>query len=239
MPSAYQVAHVLNLPPSGTIQHPQLGPCAYHLSEVSSDPEEQVRQVIGMMRDYACEDSSAPSIKEDSAAASSTGDPIIDTWNWIARHGGYRGMQFQRDEAIAAPLDINDWNPIVETLIRPADQAGLSSPVGDCDDFAMYGAAHLLSLGVPCRFVTIAAEASAPRTFSHVYLAAYPKRGQFAGMRVALDLSHGYYAGWEHGEIYRIEEWPVETWVSSPLTWMAAGASAYLLYRALKKGGVN
>jgi hypothetical protein len=220
------------------MQHPELGPCAYKLTEVSLDPETQVRQVIGMMQDYSVEDSAAPSIKVDAQAAATTGDPIIDTWNWIARRGGFRGMQFQRDELLGQQWDLDPWNPLVETLIRPADQAQLGNPVGDCDDFAMYGAAHLLSAGVPCSFVTIAADANAPRMFSHVYLAAYPKIGQFAGMRVSMDLSHGFYPGWEHGEIYRIEEWPVRTWMS-PALWMAAGAGALLLYRALRKGGVN
>lgn len=148
-------------------------------------------------------------------------------------------MQFQRDEATAAPWDLDVWNPVVETLIRPADQATMANPIGDCDDFAMYGAAHLLSRGVPCSFVTIAADASAPRMFSHVYLAAYPKVGQFAGMRVPLDLSHGHFPGWEHGETFRIEEWPVRTWMSSPFAWVVGGAGAYLLYRAFSKGGVN
>ncbi len=235
MSPAYQVAQA---PRSGMLEHPELGLCSYKLTEVSFDPETQVRQVIGLMRDYACEDASSPSIKGDAGAALLTGDPITDTWNWIARRGGYRGMSFQRDEQIAAPLDINDWNPIVETLIRPADQAGLPNPTGDCDDFAMYGAAHLMSLGVPCSFVTIAADANAPQIFSHVYLAAYPKTGQYAGMRVSMDLSHGYYPGWEHGEIFRIEEWPVKTWMSSPFTLAAVGAGAYLLYRAFR-GGVN
>lgn len=235
MTSPYQVAHVSS---SGVLNHPQLGMCAYRLSEVSADPEEQVRQVIGLMRDYACEDAQSSYIRSDVAAAQSTGDPIADTWNWIARHGGRRGMQFQRDESTAAPLDLDRWNPVVETLIRPADQSQLASPIGDCDDFAMYGAAHLLCLGVPCRFVTIAAEAEAPRIFSHVYLAAYPKRGQYAGMRVPMDLSHGFYPGWEHGHIFRIQEWPVETWMSSPLVLAAAGVGGYLLYRAMK-GRVN
>ena len=227
------------MPRTGLVDHPQLGRCAYELSEVSADPETQVRQVIGMMNQYAVADGDSPFIKVDATAAAITGDPIIDTWNWIARRGGYRGMQFERDESIAAPLDINDWNPIVETLIRPADQAQLPAPIGDCDDFSMYGAGHLLSHRVPCSFVTIAAERIAPRIFSHVYLAAYPKAGQFAGMRVAMDLSHGFYPGWEHPEIFRIQEWPIEdSWLSSPMAWAAAGAGAYLLYRAFK-GGVN
>lgn len=231
MSPAYQVD---SIPRSGTLEHPELGTCAYRITEVSADPDTQVAQVIGYMKDYAYADASSPTIKEDSRQAALTGDPIVDTWNWISRRGGYRGMQFQRDEVTAGPWDLDVWNPIVETLIRPADQAALSNPVGDCDDFAMYGAAHLLSLKVPCAFVTIAADTTDPRFYSHVYLAAYPERGQFAGMRIALDLSHGAYPGWEHGQAFRIAEWPVRTWMSSPLTWAAAGAGAYLLYRALR-----
>jgi len=230
MAPAYQVAE---LPRMGVLEHPELGLCAYKLTEVSAIPDTQVSEVIGLMRAYACEDAGSPSIKEDAANASLTGDPILDTWNWIARRGGYRGMQFQRDETTAAPWDLDPWNPVVETLIRPADQAQLAQPIGDCDDFAMWGAAHLLSHGIDCAFVTIAADSSEPRVYSHVYLAAYPKSGQYAGMRVAMDLSHGWYPGWEHGEAFRFREWPVRTWMSSPLAWAAAGAGAYLLYRAL------
>jgi hypothetical protein len=236
MAPSYQIGQ---LPRSGVLEHPELGTCAYKLTEVSGDPDTQVSQVIGYMKDYALEDSQCSSIKGDCRQASFTGDPIYDTWNWIARRGGYRGMQFQRDEITAAPVDLDRWNPVVEALIRPADQAQLQNPIGDCDDFAMYGAAHLLSNDVPCSFVTIAAEASAPRMFSHVYLAAYPKRGQYAGLRVPLDLSHGYFPGWEHSEVFRIEEWPIRTWMSSPVAWVAGGVGAYLLYRALSKGGVN
>jgi len=229
---AYQTA---SLPSRGLVNHPDLGLCAYRLSEVSAVPDTQVSQVIGLMRDYAIADADSPAIKEDVARSSYSGDPIVDTWNWIARYGGSRGMTFQRDEVTGAPLDLDRWNPVVESLIRPADQCQLESPIGDCDDFAMWGAAQLLARKVDCAFVTIAADANAPQIFSHVYLAAYPKRGQYAGMRVPMDLSHGQFPGWEHGQAFRLEEWPVKTWASSVLWGAAAGAGAYLLYRALKE----
>jgi len=235
MAPAYQVA---TMPRMGLLEHPDLGTCAYRLTDVSDIPDAQVEQVIEWMRSYASEDAGSAPIKEDASQAAQIGDPIIDTWNWISRRGGSRGMQFQRDEATAAPWDLDPWNPIVEMLIRPADQARLQQPIGDCDDFAMYGAAHLLAHRIPCSFVTIAADAEAPAQYSHVYLAAYPESGQFAGMRVAMDLSHGWYPGWEHTEVFRFREWPVKTWMSRVLPYAAAGAGAYLLYRALS-GRVN
>jgi hypothetical protein len=232
MASPYQLAR------QGYLQHPLLGACQYQLTEVSDDPDTQVSQVIDLMRGYACEDASSPAITTDAIAAGSN-EPIADTWQYLARNGGQRGMQFQRDEDIGSQVDLDRWNPLVETLIRPADQALLSTPVGDCDDFAMYGAAHLLYKEVPCSFVTISADLSTAPAFSHVYLAAYPKRGPYAGLRIPLDLSHGTYPGWEHVERFRIREWPVtRTPMSAFLGYGLLGAGAYLLYRAFA-GGVN
>jgi hypothetical protein len=229
----YQTAPV---PRQGLLDHPILGLCEYRLSHVSAVPERQVEEVIGLMRDYALADSESPAIKQDVARSTVSGDPIADTWNWIARHGGSRGMTFQRDEITAGPIDLDVWNPVVETLIRPADQCQLREPIGDCDDFAMWGAAQLKARKVDCSFVTIAADANAPQIFSHVYLAAYPRYGQYAGMRVPLDLSHGMFPGWEHGQAFRLQEWPVvKTWASSLLWGVAAGAGAYLLYRAFQE----
>jgi hypothetical protein len=217
---------------AGRLQHPQLGLCDYRLTQVSEHPDTQVREVIGYMRDYAIADAHSPEIALDAQRAAATGDPILDTWRWLSRKQGSRGMQFQRDEETGAQLD-SIWDPVVETLIRPRDQAGLAIPIGDCDDFAMYGAAHLLYKDVPCAYVTIAADERDPRWFSHVYVAAYPKTGQYAGVRVVLDLSHGDYPGWEHGGAYRLEEWPIRTsmsWTSLALAAAAAGAT-YLLVR--------
>ena len=229
------------IPYRGLVEHPDLGLCSYRLTQVSDDPDTQVSQVIDFMRGYANEDARSPIIKNDCAMARSvgTGDPLQDTWNYLSRRAGYRGMQFQRDEVTAAPCDLDRWNPIVETLIRPCDQALLPRPVGDCDDFAQYGAAHLICNSVPCSYATIAADPEYPRMFSHVYLVAYPKVGPYAGMRVPMDLSHGHHLGWEHGEIFRIAEWPLGTSLSSLIGYGALGVCAYLLYKAIKKGGLN
>ncbi len=147
-PRPFTIDATHTLPQAGFLEHPVLGTCSYRLTQVSDDPDTQVSQVIDFMRDYANEDSRSPIIQSDCSIArqQGSGDPCLDTWNYLARRGGIRGMEFQRDELLAAPADLTPWNPIVETLIRPADQALLPSPVGDCDDFAMYGAAHLLEM---------------------------------------------------------------------------------------------
>lgn len=200
--------------PRGTVLHPQLGAVRYQLTQVSDDPDQQVCDVIGLMTRYAVED--AQSISADAIAAAETGEPLSDTWGYLSRHQGSRGMVFVRDETTASQVDpqlkIEQWNPVVETLIRPVDQAGLSTPFGDCDDFAMYGAAHLLALGVPCSFVTVAAMSEDPTMYSHVYLVAYPVQGPYAGQRIPLDLSHGPYMGWEVENRYgKRREWPVRS----------------------------
>jgi hypothetical protein len=218
------------LPPS-FINHPSLGKVRYELTEVSDDPDTQVAQTIALMKRYALEDSSHPILINDASAAVQSMDPISDTFEYLRRNGG-RGMQFVRDEDIGSPF-ADGWRPLVEALIRPADQALLSSPQGDCDDFSMYGAAHLLARGVPCSFATVAASDSDPSAYSHVYLVAYPKSGPYAGQRVPLDLSHGPYPGWEVPNRFgKRAEWGVDH-TSDILLWGLALGGAYLLYKGL------
>lgn len=55
----------------------------------------------------------------------------------------------------------------VETLIYPSEL--LKMKVGDCDDQSMLVAALAESIGMPARFVTIAADSNNPSEFSHVF----------------------------------------------------------------------
>lgn len=224
----------------GWVNDPDMGIVRYTVHEVSDDPDTQVAQTIELMRQYAFEDSQSPAIRQDSWNAMQTGDPIEDTWNYISRKDGVRGMRFVHDEETGRPWgDIGSWRPVVETLIRPADQAGLSRPKGDCDDFAMYGAANLLSRGVPCSFCTVAADPRDVSVYSHVYLVAYPRTGKFAGRRVPLDLSHGWFAGWETENKYgKRREWPI---TGQPISafdycragfWIGAASLAFLLWKS-------
>jgi hypothetical protein len=196
----------------------------YSIKEVSDDPDTQVAQTIELMRQYAFEDSQNPILKQESWTLSQ-GDPIDDVWNWISRKDGMRQMQFVHDEVTGRPWgDIGHWNPVVETLIRPVDQIVSPKAKGDCDDFSMYGAAHLLARGVPCSFCTVAADASDPSVYSHVYLVAYPQNGRRRGQRVPLDLSHGWFAGWETENHYgKRREWPITSEAISAFDFCRAG----------------
>ena len=222
------------------MQHPSLGWVLYNVRELSDDPDTQVAQTIDLMRQYATEDSQNPILTIDVYQAWQSGDPIADTWAYLARYGGQRGMQFVRDEQTGIPFEDapsrpGGWRPLVEALIRPVDQCSLAQTQGDCDDFAMYAAAHLMARGVPCSFATLAAED--PYLYSHVYLVAYPTSGPWAGQRVAMDLSHGQYPGWEAPNRFgKFREWPLRSGIGL-LGWAAIAAGGYLLYRVC--GGVN
>jgi hypothetical protein len=221
-------------PLSGMVNHPALGRVRYQVTEISDDPDTQVEQTIELMRRYTLEDAGTPLLKSDAATAMQ-GDPIADTWAYLSRKDGIRQMQFVHDEDTARPWgDIGRWSPIVETLMRPVDQVVAPRPQGDCDDFAMYGAAHLLARGVPCSFCTVAADSNDPSIYSHVYLVAYPQTGPNAGRRVPLDLSHGWYAGWETDNKFgKRREWPVSASPAIGPCMIAAGvlAGGFILYK--------
>lgn len=224
------------LPRRGVYDHPALGPVRYQVTEVSDDPDTQVEQVIGMMRGYSLADAKSPMFRQDVLQCSSMGygDPVSDVWSYLNRFSGARGMRFVSDETTGAAWDETyRWRPLVEALIRPVDQAWLSNPQGDCDDFSMYGAAQLAARGVPCSFATVAADDSDPSAYSHVYLVAYPQSGMYAGQRVPMDLSHGHALGWECANRFgKFREWPVTGGVNMlGLGLIAVGG--YFLYKAM------
>lgn len=187
-----------------------MGRVRYTVTETSSDPHEQVRQTIGLMRQYANEDAQNPVFLNEVRTATQA-DPIDDVWNYLSAKDGIRRMQFVQDEQTARPWgDIGRWRPVVEALIRPVDQTVLAQAQGDCDDFSMYGAAMLLARGVPVAYTTVKADPSEPDLYSHVYLSAYPRSGRYQGQRVPLDLSHGWGPGWETRRVYGRKEWPLQ-----------------------------
>jgi hypothetical protein len=223
---------------AGVMDHPALGRVKYSIKEVGDDPDEQVAETIGLMRGYANQDSRDPNLQADVARAWRSGDAIGDTFNYLRRHGR-RGMQFVPDESTGAAFDSvghpGGWRPVVETLIRPADQCLLPNPQGDCDDFAQYGAAHLLARRVPCSYATVGVEPQDPGVFSHVYLVAYPQDGPYAGMRVPLDLSHGPQVGWECPNPWgKFMEWPLDGGLGV-LGWGLLIGGGWLAYKALQR----
>ena len=224
---------------TGVLTHPQLGVVRYTLTEVPDDPDGQVAVTIDLMRQYANEDSTAPNIRIDTNRAGYSGDDLQDVWDYLNRGTGKRGMGFVADETTAQSVDQppGTWRPIVEALIRPVDQVVLPNPQGDCDDFSMYGAAHLLARGISCAFVTLAADPKEPGVYSHVYLVAYPQTGPYAGKRVPMDLSHGPYLGWEAKNMFgRRAEWGLKLRVAE---WLMLGSlliSVFILKEIYRQG---
>jgi hypothetical protein len=202
---------------SGQLHHPLLGLVRYKVDTLPDSGDSQTSATIAMMRQYALEDAGSPEIRADAYQARMECPdcgPAEAACGWVNRR-----VQFQRDEVTAAPWQAEAMGAapddvFVEALIRPRDMSVLCSAgraIGDCDDFSMYTASLLTAMGVPCAFVTVAADPDSDQ-YSHVYVAGYPN-----GQRIALDTSHGEYPGWETGQGHRIDEWPV--WGRSSAPW--------------------
>jgi len=190
----------------GVADHAGLGRANYRVHEMGGNPDAQVGQTLGIMRERVLEDSRDPWFVRRAVGLGLVGG---SDWETCERVWGHvkRGIRFQRDEVTGD--GVGGWakDEVVEVIIRPVDMAryvDMGIATGDCDDFSMYGAALLTALNVGCSFITVAADGRDPRQFSHVYVIAYPN-----GERLALDASHGEYPGWETPGYGREELWPV------------------------------
>lgn len=164
------------------------------IAALADHPDDRVAQTIQVMRRYAIEDSRTWPVQ---SILRTDPNPIQ-----AAFQGAKDSLRYVTDDVLAAAFP--SWNPVVEVLVRPRLSA-LGSAEGDCDDFSMLVASVLTAAGIPCRFVTVAADPEAPDQFSHVYVAAY------APDRIALDASHGAYPGWETPNRFgKIHEWSVQ-----------------------------
>lgn len=213
-----------------TAYHPQFGQVEYSVQEVSDDPETQVTTTIGLMCKHAADGAKTPIIQQQAAdiAAGCGSGPSNQLEQVEAVWAAVRSrLTFQEDADTAAEF-AEPGKPVVEALLLPQDIAAGNLMYGDCDDFSVYAACLLTALGIPCAFVTVAADPQAPNLFSHVYVAAYPAG---AG-RTPVDCSHGPYCGWETPHPFRLQEWPVGGGVlGGLLTFAALAAAGYYLYR--------
>jgi transglutaminase-like putative cysteine protease len=182
------------------------------VQELPDAPDDQVAATIGVMSQYAAEDSADPTVCAQSADALreigcdpanyADTDACKAVWSYVRAR-----MSFVQDAVTGAAAEAALGHPVIESVTRPRDIATWG--VGDCDDYATWGAALLLCLGVPCRFVTVAADGNMPDEYTHVYLCAYPNIDG-AVTRVPLDLSHGKTIGWETANNYgKLREWDV------------------------------
>lgn len=213
-------------PPSGT-QMTTLGsvssgiPSRFHLDnygdvsaevyELPDDPDGQVAVTVSLMNRYAVEDCRTVKVNDALTLACRFGrqlglvctrlDDLIAAIHLYVR----RSCRFVHDEVVARWMSRFERRPIVEVLLRPT--AMLHFRAGDCDDFAMLVASLLLAAGIPCTFAAVAADDRVPQDFSHVYVVAYAN-----GRRVAVDASHGEYAGWEvENRFGKRAEWALGT----------------------------
>jgi hypothetical protein len=156
---------------------------------LSDDPDTAVAQTIRQMAEYVNQDRVSPFFQTlgRRLRGASSDDTIHNVWDWIKAR-----VRFVPDSQIAAMLQLPPsqlrHSSIAEVLIRPADIVRMDDPMGDCDDFSMLGACLLTAAGIPCSFVTLAADAREPSNYSHVYLET---------MGRAFDSSHGPFVGWE------------------------------------------
>jgi hypothetical protein len=218
---------------AATATHDRLGAVRFSVRELGAWPDAQVGQTIGLMRQRVSEDAQAPEFQQWAGGVCGNGTQLEQVANAYAHTKG--SLRFERDELNAARLAGTGINPddVIEVIIRPLDmkryvELGLS--VGDCDDYSMYLAALLEAVGIPCAFVTVAADATAPYQYSHVYVAAYPHIDG-TSIRIPLDASHGSAPGWEAEqavEVRRKTEWGISGGIAGGLEWMV-GAIGYTL----------
>jgi len=181
------------------LRHPGFsGPVAASRSTLSDDPDTAVAQTIAVMARLAREDSASPDIVRlaNQMRGGSMGETIQHVWNWIRMR-----VRFVQDRDVAAAASGNN-SEVAEVLIRPVALIRMQDAQGDCDDFSTLGAAIFRALSIPVVFCTVAADASAPDQYSHVYL-------RVAGD--AFDSSHGSYLGWEAPNRFgKLQMWSVE-----------------------------
>lgn len=210
-----------------TVDHPVLGRVRYSVVQAPESGDGQTASVIELMARYAREDAKSPDVlqavqqsKEELPDAS----PEEQVFHYVRSR-----VRFVHDEITALPLQTWYADPIVETLIRPRDMIALHPfAQGDCDDFSMLVAAMLMAQGIDVAYVTVAADPADPAQFSHVYVASYRD-----GRRIPVDASHGPYAGWEAGDVYRRQEWPVDDGNGKKIAIGAAIAAAIIAARYL------
>ncbi len=222
--------------PSGVAFHPDLGQYSYTLTPLSEVPDTQVGQTIHKMCRNVRSNFQAPGIQKDVAAiraGGNTGDTLADSFWYTKNRTGFR-QDAELSGPLASMLNLDpQTDPIVEVLIDPEDLSQMAAPVEDCDGFASYLATILKAQGVPCKFVTVAADPRQPGQFSHVYLACTDPN---SGQRVSLDASHGPFPGWEctgSGQVTRLKEWSID----GP-DWGQLLIIAAVLFAAVKVWGI-
>lgn len=218
--------------------HPELGVVNYRAMDIGNDPDGQVARTVGVMGERVRQDSQDPQFRQWADGVLGQGS----NWEKIQRAFDHTkaGIRFEQDAHIGAGVGDIPQDELVEVIVRPLDMMGYvqqGNAVGDCDDFSMYCAALLESQGIPCKFVTVAADGRDPNQYSHVYVAAYPD-----GERVAMDTSHGSEPGWEVPNRYgKYREWAIgggPSLLGEFVVMVAASMLGSYVVRKMMAGGI-
>jgi hypothetical protein len=152
--------------------------------------DSQTAATIGLMCELVREDA-----RDERIRAIAHGLPFVSPSAYAAAVYEFvrKRIRFLRDDEIVGG---RRGRALAEVLIRPVDLIAMRDARGDCDDFSMLAAALLLARGVGCSFLTVAANREDCSQYSHVYVVAHTERGD-----VAIDASHGPWAGWETPDV--------------------------------------
>lgn len=225
------------LPSSGVATHATLGAGRYRITDLGSNPDEQVARTMRRMGELATEDAANPIFQAFAARTFAGIDPSDKRAIVERAYDTVSGaIQFQNDEVSGAGLGDASPPDLVEFIVRPVDMCGYIDQgiaIGDCDDFSMLLAALLATQGIATKFCTVAADGRAPDQFSHVYCVAY-----IDGERIPLDASHGHLVGGFGGEVPnrygKLQEWATDG--GCPLITLAViGAAAWFGWKALAR----
>lgn len=206
----------MGAPAVAVVNHPVFGQGTVRVVDLGWAPEGQVAGMVALMQQRVREDAQDPWFKSHAekvltpAPTDSPSGIAKRAWAHVRSH-----MRFVQDRDLAKGLEgVIPAAQLAETIewsMRPRDTAvyverGIAA--GDCDCFQEYLAGLLAVAGIDCAFVTVAANPEAPELESHVYVRAYPS--DMKGEALALDPSHGEWAGWEvPNQFGKLTEWPV------------------------------
>jgi hypothetical protein len=188
---------------NGLLAHPAFGAVVRYSAEpLPEDSDSATAITIEAMADMASADSHSPEIRRIAGSLGGRDrSGLAQAAFWHVR----RGLRFVRDSALASPLGRVLDPQHAEILIRPVDIIRMPEGSGDCDDFSMLLASILLAADIPVLFVAVAADPEAPERYSHVYVRAEVRPGEW----MALDASHGSYPGWEVADVFgKRRAWP-------------------------------
>jgi transglutaminase-like putative cysteine protease len=124
---------------------------------------------------------------------------------WVRAH-----VRFVDDEQLLYEvLGVESHEIDKELLIVPPVLLAMPVPMGDCDDFSLLTASMCMAAGMQPYYVTVAADASDPQKFSHIYVCAeLADEGKY----LPLDTGNRYTAippGWEASNVTRKAIWAV------------------------------